>query len=90
MEIIGATEIILRAGAANSGELVVAIQKEFDLPFSPPPGIVDAPSHIGAGILPFASHPIKLTSLDQRKADWFIEIGRENKRRLQELGSAYS
>src|SRR5688572_32282270 len=51
IEIIGATEIILRAGAVDGRKFRVAIHKEFDLPFAPPAVIVHFPGHVGAYIM---------------------------------------
>ena len=39
-EIVRAAEVILGARAADGGELLVAIHKEFDFPLTPPTGIV--------------------------------------------------
>src|SRR4029077_12204251 len=51
VEIVGAAEIVLRAGAADGREGAVAIEEEFDLALAPPAGIVDAPGHVGADIV---------------------------------------
>src|SRR5271169_1260775 len=38
LKIVGAAEVILRAGATDCGELLVAIEEELDLAFAPPTG----------------------------------------------------
>src|SRR5579883_502205 len=51
VEVVGAAEIILGAGAADGRELLVVVDEELDLAFAPPAGVVAAPGHVGADIV---------------------------------------
>src|SRR6185312_5225401 len=43
VEVVGAAEIVLGAGAADGRELPVVVDEELDLAFAPPAGVVAAP-----------------------------------------------
>ena len=58
-KIIRAAEIILRARAADGGIFPVAIHVELDLSLAPPAGVVHAPGHVGADILPSPANSIQ-------------------------------
>ena len=79
-EIVGAAEVILRARAADSGIIGVAIYVELDLPFSPPVGIVHAPGQISAHILSLALDSVQdgvdlLVGQRVHTAELGVEIG---------------
>ncbi len=57
-KIVGAAEIIFRAGTANGGEFRIAIQEEFDFAFAPPTGGVSFPREISADVLARALHVV--------------------------------
>ena len=80
LEIVGAAEVILRARAADSGIIGVAIYVELDLPFSPPVGIVHAPGQISAHILSLALDSVQdgvdlLVGQRVHTAELGVEIG---------------
>src|SRR6185312_17063263 len=47
IEVVGAAEVVLGAGAADGREDAVPIHEELDLALAPPAGVVDAPGHVG-------------------------------------------
>ena len=53
LEIVGAAKIIFGAGAADGGELGIAVHVEFDFAFTPPTRVVDVHGEIGADVLAF-------------------------------------
>src|SRR5581483_11298750 len=59
LKIPGPAKVILGAGAANSGIVVIAIQIEFDLALAPPASIVALPGKVGADIMAYALHIIE-------------------------------
>jgi hypothetical protein len=59
VEVPGAAEIVLGPGAADRGELLVAVEVELHLALTPPAGVVSAPGEIGADVFSGAVHSIK-------------------------------
>src|SRR5215467_12299252 len=59
VEVPGAAEVVLGAGAADRGELLVAVEVELDLALAPPARAVDAPGEVCADILPGAGHGVE-------------------------------
>src|SRR5271166_4302518 len=59
IEVPGAAEVVLGAGAADRRELLVAVDVELDLALAPPAGVVGAPGEIGANVLPHALDAIE-------------------------------
>jgi hypothetical protein len=51
VEVVGAAEVVLGAGAADGRELVVVVDVELDLALAPPARVVDPPSAVGADVL---------------------------------------
>src|SRR5271165_3276169 len=59
IEVPGAAEVVLGAGAADRRELLVAVDVELDLALAPPAGVVGTPGEIGADVFPRTLHAIK-------------------------------
>src|SRR5271166_936639 len=59
VEVPGATEVVLGAGAADRGELLIAVEVELDLALAPPAGAIHAPGEVGADVLPGALHGVE-------------------------------
>src|SRR5256885_3437939 len=58
VEVPGAAEVVLGAGAADRRELLVTVQVELDLALAPPARPVHAPGDIRADVLPGAGDPV--------------------------------
>src|ERR1043166_4777957 len=69
-EIVGATEVVFGAGAADGWEFGVAVHEEFYFAFAPPAGVMNATREIGADILTRAFDTIE----DRVKAFGFHRI----------------
>src|SRR3954468_22947361 len=56
LEVPGAAEVVLGAGAADGRPVGVSVQVELDLALAPPAVVVDAPGEVGADVVALALH----------------------------------
>ena len=59
VEIVCAAEVILRAGAADGGEVGIAVDVELDLTLAPPAVALHAPVHVSADVVAVTLDSIK-------------------------------
>src|SRR5699024_10457943 len=52
----GPAEVVLGAGAADGGEVLVVVEVELDLPLARPAGVVGLPGEVGAPYVPVCVH----------------------------------
>ena len=51
VEVPGAAKVVLRAGAADRREIVVAVEVDLELALAPPAGGIDSPGEVGADVV---------------------------------------
>src|SRR5699024_10677410 len=55
----GAGAVVLGAGAADGGVVLVVVAVELDRPLSPPAGVVGLPGQVGAQVVPLPVHAVE-------------------------------